>query len=91
MSDRRGTFDLGLYVVTDERVSRGCPTVEVVATAIRGGADAIQLWSKGLTPRAQPALGRKLRPLTREAGVFFIVNDRADLSLALDAVGVHVC
>ena len=90
MSERRDRFDLGLYVVTDERVSRGRPTVEVVAAAIRGGADAIQLRSKELTAREQLALGRELRTLTRDAGVLFIVNDRADLAVALDADGVHV-
>ena len=90
MSERRDQFDLGLYVVTDERVSRGCPTVEVVAAAIRGGADAIQLRSKELTAREQLALGREFRALTRDAGVLLILNDRADLALALDADGVHV-
>lgn len=81
---------LGLYVLTDERLARGRATVEVVAAAIRGGADAIQLRAKGLPTRELVDLGRRVRELTHAAGILFIVNDRADLAVALDADGVHV-
>ena len=86
----RPPLTLGLYLVTDERLSRGRPTVELVRAAIRGGVDAVQLRGKELSLREQVALGRELRAITREAGVLFIVNDRADLAIALDADGVHV-
>lgn len=86
----RQPFDLSLYVVTDEHLSRGRPTAEIVRAAIRGGARAIQVRGKELPLREQAAIGRALRAITREAGVLFIVNDRADLALALDADGVHV-
>jgi len=81
---------LGLYLVTDERLSRGRSTAEIVRAAIRGGVDAVQLRGKDLPIREQLAIGRALRTITREAGVLFIVNDRVDLALALDADGVHV-
>jgi thiamine-phosphate pyrophosphorylase len=86
----RPTLNLGLYVVTDESLSRGRLTAEIVAAAIRGGADAIQLRAKDLPLREQVAIGRVLRAITREAGVLFIINDRADLAVALDADGIHV-
>ncbi|HEX5503174.1 MAG TPA: thiamine phosphate synthase [Thermomicrobiales bacterium] len=86
----RRPLDLSLYVVTDSRLARGRPLAAVVAAAIGGGADVIQLREKDLPAREQLALGRELRRLTREAGVLFIVNDRADLAVALDADGVHV-
>ena len=86
----RPPLNLGLYLVTDEALSRGRPTAEIVAAAIRGGADAIQLRAKDVPLREAAAIGRALRELTRAAGVLFIVNDRADLALALDADGVHV-
>ncbi len=84
------SLNLGLYLVTDERLSRGRATVEIVRAAIKGGIDAVQLRGKELPLREQVALGRELRAITREAGVLFIVNDRADLAVALDADGVHV-
>jgi len=83
-------LNLALYLVTDESLSRGRPTAEIVAAAIRGGADAIQLRAKDLPLREQVAIGRALRAITREAGVLFIVNDRTDLALVLDADGIHV-
>ncbi len=86
---RRG-MKLGLYLVTDERLSRGRQTAEIVRAAIRGGVDAVQLRGKDLPMSEQVAIGRALRQITREAGVLFIVNDRADLAVALDADGVHV-
>ncbi len=86
----RQKLKLGLYLVTDERLSKGRPTAEIVRAAIRGGVDAVQLRGKDLPIREQLAIGRALRAITREAGVLFIVNDRVDLALALDADGVHV-
>jgi thiamine-phosphate pyrophosphorylase len=86
----RPPLNLALYLVTDESLSRGRPTAEIVAAAIRGGADVIQLRAKDLPVREQLAIGRAVRAITREAGVLFIVNDRTDLALALDADGIHV-
>src|SRR6187551_3319168 len=70
----RRELNLGLYLVTDERLSRGRPTAEIVRAAIRGGVDAVQLRGKDLPMREQVAIGRALRAITREAGVLFIVN-----------------
>ena len=86
----RQGLQLGLYLVTDERLSQGRPTAEIVRAAIRGGVDAVQLRGKDLPIRDQLAIGRALRTITREASVLFIVNDRVDLAMALDADGVHV-
>ncbi|HEU5329998.1 MAG TPA: thiamine phosphate synthase [Thermomicrobiales bacterium] len=86
----RPALSLGVYVVTDERLASGRPLTDIVRAALRGGANAIQLRAKEAPARAQLALGRELRALTQEAGALFIVNDRADLAVALDADGVHV-
>jgi thiamine-phosphate pyrophosphorylase len=81
---------LRLYVITDTRAARGRPLVELVAAALAGGATAIQLRDKTSEARAQVALGRELRRLTREAGALFIVNDRVDVAHAVEADGVHL-
>lgn len=81
---------LGLYVLTDARAARGRSLIDLVAAALRGGATAIQLREKSSSALAQIELGRELRRLTREAGALFIVNDRVDLALALEADGVHL-
>ena len=83
-------LNLSLYVITDAALSRGRSHVDVVRAAIAGGATAVQLRDKTASTRELIQLGRALRALTGEAGVALIVNDRADVVLAVDADGVHV-
>jgi thiamine-phosphate pyrophosphorylase len=81
---------LRLYVVTDRGLSRGRSEEEVVRAAVAGGATAIQLRGKDWSGRDLVAVGRKLRAITREAGVLFFVNDRVDVALAVEADGAHL-
>ena len=57
---------------------------------LRGGCRLVQLREKELPPVDVYPLARQLRSRCREAGCLFIVNDRVDLALAVDADGVHV-
>lgn len=77
------------YLVTQASHSAR-PTVEVVEAAIAGGVDVVQLREKGLSARERFTVGQRVRDLTREAGVTFLVNDRVDLARALGADGVHL-
>ena len=81
---------LDVYVITDPGLSRGRGHVQVVTEAIRGGATVVQLRDKRAGGRELVEVGRALRQITREAGVLFIVNDRVDVALAVEADGVHV-
>jgi thiamine-phosphate pyrophosphorylase len=81
---------LSLYVITDAALSKGRSHADVVRAAIAGGATAIQLRDKTANTRELLRTGLLLRELTRAAGVKLIVNDRADVALAIDADGVHV-
>ncbi len=58
--------------------------------ALKAGADVVQLREKHLSDREIVDLGRSVRERTREAGAFFIMNDRPDLAVLTDADGVHV-
>jgi thiamine-phosphate pyrophosphorylase len=79
-----------LYLVTDERVSRGRSHLEVAEAAIRGGADVIQLRDKTASSGVLYQVALALRKVTRDAKVPLIINDRLDIALAVDAEGVHV-
>ena len=81
-------MDWTLYVITDRRWGRS--HLEVARAAIEGGATAIQLRDKEATTRELIEAGLALRDLTRERKVAFIINDRVDVALAVDADGVHV-
>lgn len=79
-----------LYVITDERLGRGRSHLRIAEEAIRGGADVIQLRDKETPGGRLYEVALALRKLTREANVPFLVNDRLDIALAVDADGVHV-
>ncbi len=86
---RRSLVDQRLMVLVG-----GLPTLGdltwVVAEAIKGGAEVIQLREKGSTDREFLRRARDVRILTAQAGVLFIVNDRPDLALLARAEGVHL-
>lgn len=78
-----------LHVITD-----GQRKVEelqsIVAKAVRGGADIIQLRYKSAPALDLYTLGQAIHPLIREAGAGLLINDRVDVALALGARGVHL-
>ncbi|TRZ96839.1 MAG: thiamine phosphate synthase [Deltaproteobacteria bacterium] len=90
MTDRISPGLWRLHVLTDRKTSRGRSHLQVAEAAIAGGADVLQLRDKEASsgPLYQEAM--RLRKLTRDAQVPFIVNDRLDIALAVDADGVHV-
>ena len=79
-----------LYCFTPGIFLNDMDPVEVVAAQIRGGADIIQLREKEKRRKARLELGMRIRELTRDEGVLFIVNDDIDLAMILDADGVHL-
>lgn len=78
------------YLVTGAKHSAGRDTPTVVADALDGGVDVVQLREKDADARKRYRLGLRLRELTDDAGVPLIVNDRIDLAAAVDADGVHL-
>jgi len=83
-------FQKALYVITDRMLSKGRSHLEVMSSAIAGGAKIIQLRDKEHTAKELVKEGLALRELTKKEGVLFIVNDRVDVALAIDADGVHL-
>lgn len=82
--------DYSLYVITDVELSGRRSHREIVAAAIRGGATMVQYREKNASTRQMVDEAFVLRDLCREHDVPFIVNDRVDIALAVDADGVHV-
>lgn len=83
-------MDLRLYVITDSRLISSGSLVEAVEEAIRGGATVIQYREKDAPTRRMVEEARLLKALCKARGIPFIVNDRIDVALAVDADGVHV-
>lgn len=78
-----------LYAITDLK-GQNPKILDQIEGALRGGVDIVQLRSKVLSDRASLELGKKIREITRKWRKLFIVNDRIDLMLAMDADGVHL-
>lgn len=83
------TNPYGVYLVTDDVYDDGT-LCSRVAAAIDGGVTCFQLRLKDCDTRRLIDLGHELKPLCRAAGVPFIVDDRIDVAMALDADGVHI-
>lgn len=82
-------FPYRLCVITDEKLS-GLRHREVAEQALQGGAPMIQLRDKGGDLRYLYEEAAAIQHLCRKYGALFIVNDRLDLALAVEADGVHL-
>lgn len=83
-------IDYTLYLVTDRELMSSASVEESVREAIAGGCTVVQLREKSLSSRDFYETARSVREITSRSGVPFIVNDRLDIALAVDADGVHV-
>jgi thiamine-phosphate pyrophosphorylase len=82
----RAIGDCRLYLCTPDRPD----LTSFVATCIEGGVDIVQLRDKHLDAKPLIARARELGALCADHGVPFILNDRPDLALDVEADGVHV-
>jgi thiamine-phosphate pyrophosphorylase len=80
----------GLYIILDPSVYPGCPLVEVLEIAAQAGAFLFQYRNKNAAMKDAYTEALVLRQAAAKAGVLFVVNDRCDLALAVDADGVHL-
>lgn len=82
----------GLYAIVDveslER--RGLDPVRFAESVLDAHPAALQLRDKAGGARRTLALLRAIAPAAARAGVPFFANDRPDLALLADCVGVHV-
>jgi thiamine-phosphate pyrophosphorylase len=92
---RRQLAECQLYLVT----SPAPDLLKVVQAALEGGVRLVQYRAKegSLAPDGQPITdvvrfeqAQALRQLCSSFGALFVVNDRIDLALAVDADGVHL-
>jgi thiamine-phosphate pyrophosphorylase len=80
----------GLYIILDPSVYPSRPLVEVLRTAVEAGASLFQYRNKSASMKEAYTEALALRQAAAKAGALFIVNDRCDLALAVDADGVHL-
>lgn len=75
-----------LYLVTSPAES----LFSIVEAALQGGLTLLQYRDKNADDTVRLSNAQKLCQLCRQYGALFIINDRADLALAVEADGVHL-
>ncbi len=82
--------DFRVYLVTDRGQAPGGDLLRAVERALDGGIRAVQLREKDLPARELYRLAERVRELTARCGARLLVNDRADVAMAVGADGVHL-
>lgn len=81
--------NFGLYFITDSRLTRKNVIADVKA-AVKGGVKIVQYREKEASAQKMINEAREIKELCKKNNVLFLVNDRLDIALAVDADGVHL-
>lgn len=79
----------GICFITDRKYS-DLPLSDMIHIVLRAGVKCIQYREKDLSRREIYGNAVRLRELTRLSGATLIINDHADIALAVGADGVHL-
>ncbi|MBT4823565.1 thiamine phosphate synthase [Candidatus Woesearchaeota archaeon] len=81
--------NIGFYFITDSNLTK-LSSIKQVEIAIKEGVEVIQYREKFLDRRQMHETAVKIRKMTSEAGILFIVNDYVDVAIKAKADGVHL-
>jgi len=79
-----------LHVITDYHLQQKRSHAALAQLAIRGGADSIQFRQKHGGVRNMLIEARKVRDVCRDASTPLLINDRIDITQAVEADGIHL-
>ena len=82
--------DLKLYLVTDSEILKDRDFYKCIEDAIKSGVTMVQLREKNTDGKEILEKAIKLRELTNKYNVTFVINDRIDIAMLVDADGVHI-
>lgn len=83
-------IDFRLLLVTDRHQTNGRPLIPLLQRVLTAGVPAIQLRERDLSARELVTLAREVQAVTASRGSQLLINDRIDVALALEEVGVHL-
>jgi len=79
-----------LYLVTDRDILKGRDICTAIEEAIQGGVTLVQLREKDISTLEFYNIAFKVKRVTDKYNIPLIINDRLDIALSIDAVGIHV-
>ena len=78
-----------LHIITDTTLQSRFTHAELAELAIAGGADTVQFRQKHGTTRELITTAQNMQAVCKQHKVPLMVNDRADIALAVGATGAH--
>ena len=82
--------DLKMYLISDSDILKGRDFYKCIEDAIKSGVTMVQLREKNTDGKEFLEKAIKLRELTNKYNVTFVINDRIDIAMLVDADGVHI-
>ena len=79
-----------LFVVTDRHQTNGRPLVPLLQRVLTVGAPAIQLRERDLPAKELVTLAREVQAVMASRRSQLLINDRVDVALTMEGVGVHL-
>jgi thiamine-phosphate pyrophosphorylase len=84
------TLSSRLLVVTDRHQTNGRPLVPLLQEVFTAGVPIVQLRERDLSARELVRLALEVQAVTASHKSQLLINDRIDVALALEGVGVHL-
>jgi thiamine-phosphate pyrophosphorylase len=84
------TLSSRLLVVTDRHQTNGRPLVPLLQQVLTAAVPIVQLRERDLSARELLRLTREVQAVTASHRCQLLINDRIDIALALEGVGVHL-
>jgi thiamine-phosphate pyrophosphorylase len=84
------TLSSRLLVVTDRHQTNGRPLVPLLQQVLTAAAPIVQLRERDLSARELVKLAHEVQAVTASHRSQLLINDRIDVALALEGVGVHL-
>jgi thiamine-phosphate pyrophosphorylase len=80
--------DIDFYMITDSNLTKN-GIVSDVSNAVKAGCKIVQYREKGKSTKDMIDEAKNLKKICNDKAIF-LINDRIDVALAVDADGVHV-
>jgi thiamine-phosphate pyrophosphorylase len=84
------TLSSRLLVVTDRHQTNGRPLVPLLQRVLAVGISMVQLRERDLSAKELVAFVREVQAVTASPRSQLLINDRIDVALALEGIGVHL-
>lgn len=81
--------NFGLYFITDRALTKN-NVIKDVKAAINARVKIVQYREKELDVKTMIEQATEIKKLCKENNVLFLINDRVDIALSVDADGVHL-